>query len=485
MEYIRIRAIAETDFDKVVVSAGGSRITEEGSADYRLNEAIIELKLVCEEGFEKTERQRKLAGLFHKTQPKQPVVVINAKQLNESDSRNYYRIVEVPIKNACKKASKQLQATAVRFDPQPVRVLVVLNVGYTLLSQDEFKDVCFRCVRNDTSGIDRLLCGGIYFHSDKFDNYVLAPLEELPINLGRSFPSQTSLLRAWGDFLNSLMTEAIRNPEPFTNGRMPVIDLKFDLDGIRYIKPAPAMPKSGFWPGGVAPRENSSGINSCPPVARTFPALSVSEWSRFKAAMPSSTRLKGAFKDWANSYPEETPDSKDPLKPLVFVDVSFEEFESWVEKPKTKWQFSDLAEFSSHALHLRVLKLLETAKDKGATSIFPVEYIHLVLTEVGNDKANDFASMFRVSELPGFEREEALVENVRLFFEYGMAVAAAYAIKCGVNAILFTKTRTATGTDRHFLVRLPDGFEKSLTGEQQEVLKYFRDRLQDEGSGHL
>ena len=100
MEYIRIKAIAETDFDKVITSAGGSRIVEEGSADYRLNEAIIELKLVSEEGFEKTDRQRKLADLFRKAQPSRPVVVLKPEQLNEFDSRDYYRLVEVPIKNA-------------------------------------------------------------------------------------------------------------------------------------------------------------------------------------------------------------------------------------------------------------------------------------------------------------------------------------------------------------------------------------------------
>ncbi len=44
-------------------------------------------------------------------------------------------------------------------------------------------------------------------------------------------------------------------------------------------------------------------------------------------------------------------------------------------------------------------------------------------------------------------------------------------------------TRTPTGSDRHFLVRFPDGFEKSLTSEQLEVLKHFKDRLQGEGSG--
>jgi hypothetical protein len=44
-------------------------------------------------------------------------------------------------------------------------------------------------------------------------------------------------------------------------------------------------------------------------------------------------------------------------------------------------------------------------------------------------------------------------------------------------------TRTPTGADRHFLVRFPDGFEKSLTAEQLEVLKHFKDRLQGPNSG--
>ncbi len=39
-------------------------------------------------------------------------------------------------------------------------------------------------------------------------------------------------------------------------------------------------------------------------------------------------------------------------------------------------------------------------------------------------------------------------------------------------------TRTPTGTDRHFLVRFPDGFEKSLAAGQFEVLKHFKDLLQ-------
>jgi hypothetical protein len=38
-------------------------------------------------------------------------------------------------------------------------------------------------------------------------------------------------------------------------------------------------------------------------------------------------------------------------------------------------------------------------------------------------------------------------------------------------------TRTPSGTERHYLVRFPDGFEASLTREQLDILKHFKDRL--------
>ncbi len=38
-------------------------------------------------------------------------------------------------------------------------------------------------------------------------------------------------------------------------------------------------------------------------------------------------------------------------------------------------------------------------------------------------------------------------------------------------------TRTPTGTEQHFLVRFPDGFAASLTRDQLDILKHFKDRL--------
>src|SRR5439155_5360519 len=40
-------------------------------------------------------------------------------------------------------------------------------------------------------------------------------------------------------------------------------------------------------------------------------------------------------------------------------------------------------------------------------------------------------------------------------------------------------TRTPTGDQNQFLVRFPDGFEASLTREQLDVLKHFKDRFGD------
>ena len=86
--------------------------SRKGLADYELNEALIELKLVEEEGFDKEERQVKLANLFKENQPGRPVVVINPRLLDAAGQREYYNIVSGPIKTHVKKAAKQLENTA-------------------------------------------------------------------------------------------------------------------------------------------------------------------------------------------------------------------------------------------------------------------------------------------------------------------------------------------------------------------------------------
>ena len=157
--------------------------------------------------------------------------------------------------------------------------------------------------------------------------------------------------------------------------------------------------------------------------------------------MPAVERLKATYRDWLKACPDDAFESAEPLKPLVFVDVNFEDFTHWIEKPKAHWQFPDIEIFASEVCHQQAVSIMKAAMDKERSQIVPPAYVHLIINEIGNDKANDVGSVYYVSETPGFERRQALVENAKLFFEYGTAVAAAYAIKLKVSAVLFTKQR--------------------------------------------
>lgn len=177
MNYIRINRIHEKDFDSIVEEAGGERIKPNGSgskgdnADYILNEAIVELKFAREEGLIKESRRKKVAEIFRKSQLDRPVVVLDSKILSQKELRKYYNLMEQPIQTAVKKAAKQVHDTKLRIGTYSTRVLVIINDGYTAVSMEEFREVVGKTVRNDTSKIDYAVAGGIYYYSDRFDNY--------------------------------------------------------------------------------------------------------------------------------------------------------------------------------------------------------------------------------------------------------------------------------------------------------------------------
>jgi hypothetical protein len=439
MNTLRIKAIKEADFDEIISAADGHRIEEEGAADYRIGDSLIELKLIEEEGFDKTSRQEKLAKHFRSIIPDVPVVSLNSDKLNQRDLNAYCRIVEGPIKTAVKKASKQLGKTNERGGGGMTRVLVMLNVGYTLLSDSEFKKVCLKCVRNDSSKIDSVVCGGIYFASDGFDNYVVSHLENFPINIERSFDEKDDLNDSWDKFLHNMMKEAITCDVPVDAAKYPIVDLIFELDGVRYVKPSPALPSSSFYPDGCRPRANSTGINECPPVACTFPRLSKEEWLKFKAAMPDAWRLKSSYSEWIDAFPSDEPPNL--IRPLVPVEVDLHSFLEWAEQSECNLSYGNLGEYTTEILQQKASELIQSAKEYKDDLVVGLEYIFLIVNEIGNDKANDYVSIYYVCEINGFERREVLVENVRIFFEHGVALCASYALIKNVDMILYRSLR--------------------------------------------
>lgn len=116
-EAFRIRPLTESDLDKVIETAGGTRAHPDAdrrdakSADYRLGNALIELKALDDEGLAKAERQSKLAMLFRQYNDEMPpVVVLDRESLSEEGRRSYDRILEGLIKNAVGSARKQLNS---------------------------------------------------------------------------------------------------------------------------------------------------------------------------------------------------------------------------------------------------------------------------------------------------------------------------------------------------------------------------------------
>ena len=439
MDYIRINPITESDFDSIVDDAGGSRIAQEDSADYVLFEAILELKLVDEEGLRKRSRQRKLAKLFREQQPDSPVVVVDPQSLERETARRYYNIVAGPIQTHVKKAASQLKKTRARFSESSVRVLILFNNGYSALNHEEFKSICFKCATNDTMQVDWLIVGGMYFYSDTFDHYVLTPLEPIPINLSVNFPSVEKLQMAWGNFIDNFMTNYVRDGNLQTQGKMPVLDLSFKVDQTNFVRPAPKMGKSEFWPEGERPRKNTTGIESCPPVAKALPFFQPSDWKKFTDLFPFETFFRESYPEWVLWVHRKETNWKDSMKPLVPVPVSYQEFENYINKPTDLCTISDLYECAAARFETMVRRVLDNIRDANMLRIVVPEYIYLEVTEIGQDKAYDLCSIYHVSKMLVADQRKVLVKKANIFFEYGIALASAYAVKNGVSTVIYRK----------------------------------------------
>lgn len=449
MDHIKIGKFEESDFDGILAKAGGQRLSaDEGrerqlNADYALGEAVVELKLVKEEGLEKDDRRRKVAAVFRAQQPDRPVIILRPELLDEDGRRSYYSAMVGPIKGHVKKAAKQLEVTAARVGGQPVRALLLINNGYAALSHEEFKDLAFARACNDTRNIDAVVVGGLYYYSDKMDMYFFERLELCPVSADRAFKSFEVLRLQWLVFVEQFMTEFVRAENPRSRTRLPVVDLRYDLDGVTFVKPAPLMGEpSKLWPNG-RPRENSTGMESCPPVARTFPKMDEQNWRLFRDGLPDSEEFfKDSYRAWLQFQNEEDKESSTPDKPFVPVTVSFEDFSGWRSESGAPPNVQALAHYANEVFCRTIRRLMDAARDRTACRILMSEYVLLVTEEIGQDKANDLSSICHVYEGMEDTRSRELVRNQRIFLEHGLALACAYAIKLGAETVLYEKDLT-------------------------------------------
>ena len=445
----RIRPLSEADIDAVIKAAGGDRAhpdadrRETPSADYILVEALIELKLLDDEGLAKPERQEKLAALFRDYGHVQPVVVLDRELLPAEAQRHYDRILEGPIKSAVAKSRKQLRQSRADHPSVSTSVLLVVNNGYTALDHDALLRMVAHRARNDTEAIDGVVVGGCYFYSDSFDSYFLWPLEYLPINVGRPFVSFERLKNAWNTFAERFMTSVMleeMSPNSLIKG--PTIDTQFDLDGHTYVKPTPPIgTQSVFFQNG-RPRKNSTGITKCPPVAVTFPDMNMHEWSRFHATFRIVSRPFDDYEHWGEERAMAKA-SGSTIKPFVPIDVTYDAWEEWCKKESVAKDGSSVFDYANAVFETRVRAIIQSARERTSDSFRPSRYILAITEEIGQDKANDLAHIALTREIPHSDpRVHEIVVNARIFHEHAIAVASAYAVADGVEFVLWEKNLT-------------------------------------------
>jgi hypothetical protein len=445
METIRIRPVIESDFDTIIKAAGGKRAHIDADrrklpgADYLLNEAVLELKLLDEEGLSKPTRQTKLAALFRNDEVNRPVIVLDRNRLSAPAKHEYDRIVEGPIKTAIQKAKEQVKRSRAENPTASCSVLVVINNGYTALDHDSLSLLVARRVRQDTSAIDGVVIAGCYFYGDGFDYYFLPPFEYVPINLANPFYSFEQLQKAWNGWAKQFATAMVRGTIQGDLNKGPQIDKQFDCEGVTFILPAPSMGQASEFYVAGRPRQNTSGLDRCPPVATTFPAFTEREWTAFRTTLPNESGLCDTFPSWRLKFDLAATSNK-TLRPFAPISVTVEAWQAWCNKEGIDRSFLTVCEYANFLFHKGVHRILDSIREFTPESIVPERYILVVTEEIGQDKANDVSHVAIVQEtVSGTNAQQPLVENARIFHEYAVALGASYAFIAGLEFVLWRK----------------------------------------------
>lgn len=447
MEHFRIRPLSESDIDEIIVAAGGGRAHSDAgrrdkpSADYLLGEALIELKALDEEGFEKSERQKKLAALFREHEKARPVIVLDRARLSEDARRTYDNIVEGPIKGAVRSAKKQLKQSRAECPAANASVLLIINNGYTTLDHDALLGMVARRVRDGTDGIDGIVVAGCYFYSDTFDSSFLWPINYVPINLCRPFASYEKLRAAWKDYANKFMTSVVRGQITTGKTKNPLADTQFNVDGVTYVKPAPPMGRGSGYFGNARPRKDSSRLTRCPPVATTFPDMTRGEWKKFHKALPDEESLFNKYEEWRADRAAAAVEAT-ALKPFVPMVVTRNGWETWCTNRRIVKGMSSIRQYANELFEENIRAIMATARERLTSSFTPAHYVLAVTEEIGQDRANDVSHIAVVNELPNSKSAvRVLASDVRIFHEYALAVACAHAVAEGIESVLWQKDR--------------------------------------------
>lgn len=446
MQPFPIRALTEADLDSVVAGAGGKRAHPDADrrgkvgADFVLGSTIVELKMLDDEGFHKPERQVKLAELFRECNPYRPVVVLDPELLSDVELRRYRRIVEGPIKSAVAKSKHQLAQSREEYPDANGSVLWMINNGYTALDHETLQDLVANRVRQDTTGIDGLIISGCYYHSDGFDSVFLWPCSYVPIRLDHSFPEFDHLQKSFQGFAGTYMTNLMCETEP-VGDKLAVRDVVFNVEDVRYVLPAPVMGRPSEFYVQSRPRQNSSGIESCPPVALIVPGLTQADQKLIASVVGERSGALSSHEAWQRHL-ALAAEAASQTKPLVTIPVDAESWLRWCRVEGKSPSLTALNRYAHEVFNERIREIIDLACERVEGGTLPSAYILAITQEIGQDRANDVSDIAIVRVLANGEATVLqLVENLRIFHEHAVALAAAFAMREAIDTVRWNKNR--------------------------------------------
>jgi hypothetical protein len=218
------------------------------NADYLADAAIIELKILEEEGLEKAERQTKLAKLFSLSGGHTEEVNISFETIPPAVHREVQKIVSMPIQTAVKKASQQIRHSGEDLTRErDAGVLLIVNNGYSYLNAENFERLVVQRCMNDSKRISYAFCVTVDYHQGDFDAFVFCTTRCHRIHTETPWPEENALVSVFQAHFDGSMTQMMRdqiNPKFWENQLAPVTDIRFEANGIRYVHKAPEVPDS-------------------------------------------------------------------------------------------------------------------------------------------------------------------------------------------------------------------------------------------------
>ncbi len=235
--------ITEKFMDCVVEDAGGRRISvgQNRTTDYLLDDWLLELKDLQEEGLDQGNRQQRLASLFSPYFPQQTQIELDPTVLSDEDQSIYIDIMGSPIKSQIKSASKQIKSTRNHLAKDELKGgLIYLNTGYGSLPPDVFEKAVERYANKDSKQFEAVMCISTWSYTNGFESeahYQFYPPQS-------KHPIVERIFVAFNKRFENAMTDIIRGKISVADLSDPVRPSGFVSGGIEFFWEPPKIPRS-------------------------------------------------------------------------------------------------------------------------------------------------------------------------------------------------------------------------------------------------